>query len=134
MPSIMLVEDHAILTKTLIMFLERGAGYTVTAVAESGEAALEQIAREPVDLVLVDISLPLMSGIQLVAAITERFPALPCLMLSGHDEITYVRDALAVGARGYVKKGHPKTLLKAMSHVLSGEIYLSEELRQQLSA
>jgi DNA-binding NarL/FixJ family response regulator len=85
-----------------------------------------------VDLVLVDVSLPNMSGIELVAMIRQQMPQLRCLMLSGHNELEYVRRALAAGAWGYVTKGNPRVLLEAIQDVLAGETYLSEELRGKL--
>lgn len=133
MTSLMLVEDHAVLAEILTRFLEKQTEWTVVATTDSADAALEQLPQLAVDLVLIDVSLPGMSGSELAATLAEQFPALPCLMVSGHDEAHYIRSALAAGARGYVKKEQPDTLLDAVSHVLAGEIYLSEELRQKLS-
>lgn len=107
-----------------------------TPVKPSSEDESEQQTQEPllaVDLVIVDVALPAMNGIDLVAALHERFPTLPCLMLSGHTELNYVRRALDVGARGYVMKGDPFALPEAVRTVLAGEIYLSEEVRQNLA-
>ncbi|MEZ4870069.1 MAG: response regulator transcription factor [Caldilineaceae bacterium] len=76
------------------------------------------------------VSLPGMSGIELVASLHERQPDLGCLILSGHTEPDYVRSALTAGARGYLTKGKPALLVDAVKRVAAGEIYISEDLPQ----
>ncbi len=131
MPRLLIVEDNASLAKSLVRFLREQADLTVAALVPTAEAALEQLNRLVVDLVLVDVALPAMNGIDLVATLHQQYPELSCLVLSGHDEIDYVRQALAAGAKGYVVKGDPLALLAAIACVLAGEIYLSEELRRK---
>jgi DNA-binding NarL/FixJ family response regulator len=129
---LLVVEDNAILASTLVRFLRDQGDLTIVGVATTAEAALKQLETLVVDLVLVDVALPAMSGIDLVAIVHKRYPELPCLMLSGHNEIDYVRRALAAGAKGYVVKSSPLTILAAVKRVLAGEIYLSDELRRKL--
>jgi len=105
---------------------------TVAAVAPTAEAALQRLRTLLIDLVLVDVALPTMNGIDLVAMLHTQIPDLPCLILSGHNEIDYVRRALTAGARGYIIKGNPLSIVAAIKRVLAGEIYLSEELRRKL--
>jgi DNA-binding NarL/FixJ family response regulator len=131
MPKLLIVEDNAILASTLLRFLREQDGLTVAAVAPTAEAALEQLSTLKVDLVLVDVALPAMNGIDLVEALHKQYPALPCLMLSGHNGIDYVGRALAAGAKGYVVKSSPQSILEAVERVLAGEIYLSEELQRK---
>ena len=133
MSNLLVVEDNPAMVGPLVRFLHKQGNFTVAAVVQTGEAALDQLAHVKVDLVLVDVALPAMSGIDLVAIIRERYPELRCLMLSGHSELEYVRRALAAGAWGYVTKGNPRALLEAVQSVLAGETYLSEELRGKLS-
>jgi DNA-binding NarL/FixJ family response regulator len=82
-----------------------------------------------VDLALVDLSLPRMSGIDLVQRLQQENSRLPCLMLSGHLDSLYVRRSLHAGARGYVLKGDSEAILEGIRKVMKGEIYLSPELR-----
>jgi DNA-binding NarL/FixJ family response regulator len=84
------------------------------------------------DLILVDISLPGKNGIALVEEMRKKQPNLRCLIVSGHEESVYVRQALKAGARGYVMKGDPDAILRAIRHVIDGNIYLSEAMRRQL--
>jgi DNA-binding NarL/FixJ family response regulator len=70
-----------------------------------------------------------MGGIELVAALREQRPEMRCLILSGHNEKSYVQRALAAGAQGYLLKGEPAEIENAITRVLSGEQYLSASLR-----
>ncbi len=129
MTSIFLVEDHAIFAQSLQRVLREKGQLDVVAVARSAEEALERISELDVDLVLVDVSLPQRSGISLVFVLHERYPDLPCVMLSGHLSPHYVRTSLEAGARGYLVKDRAEGILTGIRRVLAGEIYVSEELR-----
>jgi len=131
MPSILLVEDHAVVAKALSRMLRERGSLDVVAVAETAEKTLETLPGLNVDLVLVDVSLPRMSGIDLVREIHKIYPNLPCLMLSGHTSPRYVERSLEAGARGYVIKDNTQGILEGIQHVLAGEMYLSEELREE---
>jgi DNA-binding NarL/FixJ family response regulator len=98
-------------------------------VAGTAEEALRQLHGQQFDLALVDVFLPEMSGISLVALIREQYPDLPCLMLSGHMLDYYVQSSLNAGARGYVLKDKSDEILEGIQHVLHGETYVSRELR-----
>jgi len=130
MTSILLVEDHPIFAKVLLRFLQERGHLDVVSVAHSAEEALDQIPAFDLDLVLVDVSLPARSGISLVLVLHEKYPDLPCVMLSGHLSAQYARRSLAAGARGYLIKDHAEGILEGIQHVLKGEIYVSEELRE----
>jgi DNA-binding NarL/FixJ family response regulator len=121
MTSVMLVEDHPIFAQVLLRFLQERGHLEVVAVAKSAEEALDQIPDLKLDLILVDVSLPVRSGISLVLFLHEKYPELPCIMLSGHRSSQY--------ARGYLIKDHAEGILEGIQHVLHGEIYVSEELR-----
>ena len=129
MTSIFLVEDHVIFAQSLLRVLREKGHWDVVDVAGSAEEALEKIPELNVDLVLVDVSLPQRSGISLVFLLHEKYPDLPCVMLSGHLSPHYVRTSLEAGARGYLVKDRADGILKGIRRVLEGEIYVSEELR-----
>jgi DNA-binding NarL/FixJ family response regulator len=125
MPVLLLVEDNAILAATLVRFLRSQDNLSVAAVAHSAEAALEELRCSMVDLVLIDVALPGINGIDLADLLRQQYPALKCLMLSGHNEPDYVGRALAAGAKGYVVKSDPLAILEAVQRVLEGKIYFS---------
>lgn len=129
MTSILLVEDHAIFAQALQRVLRDKGQIEIKGVATSAEEALEMLPGMDVDLVLVDVSLPKKSGIGLVLVLHEKYPDLPCVMLSGHLSPYYARSSLAAGARGYLIKDHTQEILKGIQRVLQGEVYVSEELR-----
>jgi DNA-binding NarL/FixJ family response regulator len=132
MTSILIVEDNVLLAATMERFLRDYGHMDKVTIAPSGEIALDQLRQSMVDLMLVDVALPGMSGIDLVAVIRNLYPHLPCLMLSGHYETEYVRRALDSGAKGYVLKNEPRSILTAIQQVLEGKTFVSEELRAKL--
>jgi len=127
--SILLVEDHAGFARALLNMLGQNPNLEVVAVAESGEAALQYLRESRVDLVLVDYSLPDMSGVNLLEALLAEFPTMRCAMLSGHLSPQHARRALELGARGYLIKDDPVGILNGIPRILKGEIFISEELR-----
>lgn len=129
MTALLIVEDNATFANTMMTFLARFEEFSVVGLVTTAEDALEQLPQLPVDLALVDVSLPGISGIELVLAAREQYPDLRCIILSGHHERSYVRRALAAGARAYVLKGKPLDLLAALRAVLAGDIFLSAELQ-----
>ena len=127
--SILLVEDHAGFAKALLGMLAQNPTLQIVAVAESAEAALQYLRESEVDLVLMDYSLPDMSGVSLLEMLLAEHPDLPCAILSGHLSLQHARSALEVGARGYLIKDNPLGILNGIPRILKGEIYISEELR-----
>jgi DNA-binding NarL/FixJ family response regulator len=129
MPVLLLVEDNAILAATLVRFLCSQENLSVAAIAPSAEAALEELRHTVVDLVLIDVALPGINGIDLVARLRQHYPDLKSIMLSGHNEADYVARALAAGAKGYVVKSDPFAILEAVERVLEGKTYLSKDVQ-----
>jgi DNA-binding NarL/FixJ family response regulator len=129
MTSIFLVEDHAIFAQALQRVLRERGKLDVIAVARSAEEALDQIQNLEVDLVLIDVSLPKQSGITLVLKLHQKYPDLPCVMLSGHLSPYYARHSIKAGARGYLIKDHADEILEGIQRVLEGKIYVSNEVK-----
>ena len=131
MLSILLVEDHLIFAGVIVRLLNKMEDMKVMGVANTAESALQKLMTKEFDLVLVDVSLPKMNGINLVNLIYNQYPNLPCLMLSGHAHTHYVNRAIAVGARGYILKDNSSGIIEGIRHVVNGEIYVSPELRER---
>jgi DNA-binding NarL/FixJ family response regulator len=129
MSSILIIEDHAAFAKALVRLLSQKADLNIVAVVQNAEDALANLEQTKIDLVLIDVSLPKTSGIELARMIHERFPELLCLMLSGHLTPFYVQRSLEAGARGYVLKEDIPGVLEGIESVLQGEIYVSKALR-----
>jgi DNA-binding NarL/FixJ family response regulator len=130
MSTILIVEDHAILGKALVRLLTEKVDHTVVTVLGSAEEAIEQLPRLSVDLALVDVSLPKMNGIQLVGYLHEKYPKLPCLVITGHLIPFYLQRSLEAGARGYVLKDDVMGIVEGVQTVLEGGTYISKALRE----
>jgi len=129
MKKLLLVEDHAIFAEVLLLALSQRDDLQVVKVVDTAEKALELLPNLDLDLLLVDVSLPKMNGIDLVAQLSQLYPHMPCLLISGHMSSLYVKRSLAAGARGYVIKDSAKGIVEGIYQVLRGEIYISKELR-----
>ena len=127
--SILLVEDHPGFAQALISMLSQHKNLTVAAVAGTAEEALEKLPALEVDLVLVDYSLPNISGLNLVEELHKTYPDLHSAIISGYLSLEHARRALEAGARGYLIKDDPAGILTGIQHILNGKIYVSEELR-----
>jgi DNA-binding NarL/FixJ family response regulator len=123
------IEDHAVMRDMLVEFLSLEPDWEVSGVAATGEQALDALddTSSPPALVLVDVSLPGMTGIEFVRRFNRRAGRPPCVMLSGHHDPSYARHAEAAGAYGYVVKGNPEELVRAIRTVLSGDRYVRRE-------
>jgi two-component system, NarL family, invasion response regulator UvrY len=127
--SIFLVEDHAGFAQALNNMLSQNQSLKIVAVAETAGEALAQLRELKVDLVLIDFSLPDMTGLNLLERLHHEYPDLHCAILSGHLLPQHARRALDVGARGYLIKDHPLEILEGIQCILRGELFVSEELR-----
>lgn len=130
---VLVVDDHPIVREGLSALLGLQPDLRVTGQAEGAASALVQVAHEPFDLALVDLSLGQDSGLVLIKDLHAVNPALKLLALSMHDQLVYAERALRAGASGYVMKHEaPDVLLGAMRAVLAGEIFLSAPVSAQL--
>jgi DNA-binding NarL/FixJ family response regulator len=132
--QILLVDDHPLVRDGLRARLEAVAHLRVVAEADGADDALRQAGQCKVDLVLMDINMRGTSGIEATAQFRERFPAIAVLILSMHDKLEYVSQAMQAGARGYVLKDAPgKDIVLAIDTVMAGGIYYSAALARQLA-
>ncbi len=133
MDQIYIVDDHPLMQKGIAMSLGAETGIRVCGYAASAEEALNEISQINPDLVVVDISLPGMSGIELIKHLLALNPNLKTLVMSRHDESLYAERAIRAGAKGYVMKLEADDqLVKAVRRVLSGGIYVSDEINARL--
>jgi DNA-binding NarL/FixJ family response regulator len=131
---ILLVDDHPLVRDGLRARLEAMPQFRVVAEAGGAEEALRQASACAVDLVLMDINMRGGNGIEATAQLRARFPAIAVLILSMHDKLEYVTQAMQAGARGYVLKDAPgKDIVQAIETVMSGGIYYSAALARELA-
>lgn len=131
---IILVDDHPLVRDGLRARLEAVPHFRVVAEADGADDALRQAAAEQVDLVLMDINMRGNNGIEATGRLCAAFPGIAVLILSMHDKLEYVSQAMQAGARGYVLKDAPgKDIVLAIETVMSGGIYYSAALARQLA-
>ena len=123
---ILLVDDHPVVREGLAERINRESDLTVCAEASDRHDALEAAERTKPDLAIIDIALKSSSGIELIKDIHARWPKLPMLVVSMHDEALYAERALRAGASGYLTKQEAThSMLLGIRAVLRGEIYLN---------
>jgi DNA-binding NarL/FixJ family response regulator len=126
---VLLADDHTIVRAGIRGLLEKLPGVAVTGEAGNGREALDLIKAQQPDVVLLDITMPGLNGLQALARMTRDFPHVRVIILSEKHEDEYVWQALKSGAKGYLPKGAPAAELQAaLKSVVGGEIYLSREI------
>ena len=131
---IMLVDDHPLVRDGLRARLEAVSHFRVVAEADSGAEALALAGSTRIDLVLMDITMRDGSGIEATARLYANYPDIAVLILSMHDKLEYVTQAMQAGARGYVLKDAPgKDIVLAIDTVVAGGIYYSAAVARQLA-
>jgi DNA-binding NarL/FixJ family response regulator len=131
--QVLIVDDHPILRHGIAQLITRETDFTVCGEAGSHDEALQLLAQQDVDLMLVDLSLEGPSGLDLIRAVRERKPRMRCLVLSMHDERLHAERALRAGARGYLMKQEAtRKIVTALRQVRDGRIYLSDAIASDL--
>jgi DNA-binding NarL/FixJ family response regulator len=127
--KVFIVEDHPVFREGLVQVINSEGDLIVCGEAEDAEHALEAIPGLKPDLVLVDISLPGKSGLELIKDLRARNGGIKLLVLSMHDEALYADRVLRAGGDGYImKQEDPEEVVHAIRDVLAGHIYVSDEL------
>lgn len=130
---IIIVDDHPIMQKGLSTILEAEHGFEVVEKFDNAEEVLKVYEDLSPDLAIIDISLPGMSGLELVKHLSSRDPELKILVVSRHDESLYAERVIRAGAKGYVMKLEAgEQLVKAIKKILKGGIYVSDEVSEKL--
>jgi len=130
---ILLVDDHPIVRQGLTQLIDHESDLTVTAQAETHSLAMQAVETQHIDLAIIDISLVGSNGIDLAKEIKTRYPKLPVLMLTMHDEPIFAERAFLAGARGYIlKREAPGKIIGAIRIMLAGRQYITKEVAQKL--
>lgn len=131
---VLLADDHPFMRVAYKSILERGDGFEVVAEASTGREAYFKTYQCKPDVVIMDVTLPDVSGIEIARKIVKRDPDARVLVSSMHKELVYAVRALKVGAGGYITKDcAPELLTEAVSEVAAGKTYLVPEIAQKLA-
>ncbi len=127
--KIILAEDHTILRAGLTALLTSNPHFAVVAEADNGKDAISRVGEHRPDLVIMDLNMPGLSGMDSISEIKKRYPEVKVLVLTVHDEEEYVLACLEAGANGYLLKDATHgELMTAAQLVLDGKTYLSPEI------
>lgn len=130
---IVLAEDHTILREGLKALLSSDPEFEIIAEAEDGREAVRCVQKLEPDLILMDLSMPRMSGIEAIREIKKRFPATKIIALTVHKTEEYLHTTLQAGADGYVLKDATRDeLVLAIKHVMKGKSYLSPGVSERV--
>ena len=126
--KVFVVDDHPVFRDGLVRIVEQMPNLVVCGESDNAVQALDHISRLCPDLLLVDIGLPGMSGLELMQNIHSIQPKLPVLVISMHDESLYALRVLRAGGKGYImKQAGPEKIMQAITTVMGGRIYASEQ-------
>jgi DNA-binding NarL/FixJ family response regulator len=132
---ILLVEDHETVRQGLKLLIDREADLEVVGEASDGAQALERGASEDLDVVVMDLSMPGVSGVIATRKLKELRPDLPVVSLTRHADQTFLEELLRAGASGYVLKQSPQAeLLRAIRAAAGGQQYIDPALTHHLAA
>jgi len=131
--KVLVVDDHAFMRVAINAILTRNSSLEVVGEAQDGQEAIERCRELHPDLILMDVSMPTMNGLEATRNIKAQSPETSVLILSAHADQSFLMDAVKAGAAGYVLKGeHPDQVLDAVRAVLDGETPLDQGLAMRL--
>lgn len=130
---IMLVDDHAVVRMGFRLLLDTTSDLRVVAECGSGEEALKCFAEVAPDVVVLDLSMGGMGGLETLSRLVAKWPAVRVLVLSAHEDTAHPRRALAAGALGYLtKRSAADALIEAIRQVAAGKLFLESALAQEI--
>jgi len=133
MMRLLVVDDHAIVRSGIRRLLSDRADIEVLEAA-SGEDAMSAVLDAPVDLIVLDLNLPGLGGLELLRRLVRAVPKVPILVFSQHAEAIYATKALEAGARGFVSKNAlPEEFLEAIDGVLAGAIAVEKSVQRDMA-
>lgn len=127
--KLILADDHQIMIDGLLSILSNHPHITVMGVAKNGLQVLEILEKTSTDIVLTDISMPDMDGLELTKILRKKYPATKIIALSMHGDTTHINDMIEAGVSGYIyKNASNKELIEALNKVHDGGQYFSDEI------
>ena len=132
--TIVLVDDHAVVRAGVRRLLEQEPLFEVIGEAESGEKAYQILAELKPDVMVMDLSMPGMGGLESIRRILMRYEKAKILVLSMHEDLSFANQALKVGAKGYLTKNTlADDLVKSIETVTQGDVFLSDEIAKKMA-
>ncbi len=131
--KLIIVDDHRLFREGLVNLLAESDDIEIIAQAENGKHAIEQVEKHKPDIVIMDIGMPEMNGVEATQILKKKYPDLKVIALSMHSEKTYVKEMLEAGASGYFLKNCTyQKFMEGIHAVYEGKMYLSETITEIL--
>lgn len=131
--NIIIADDHQIILDGLRDIIESVPDFKIIRTASNGRETISALATTLPDILLMDLNMPGMDGLEALTEIRQRFPRLKVVILTMYDSVELAKQVLSLGANGYLLKEHGKDeLLMALRQVAAGNQYLSEKIRRQM--
>ena len=132
--TIVLVDDHAVVRAGVRRLLEQEPLFEVIGEAESGEKAYQILAQLKPDVMVMDLSMPGMGGLESIRRILMRYEKAKILVLSMHEDLSFANQALKLGAKAYLTKNAlADDLVKSIETVTQGDVFLSDEIAKKMA-
>ena len=126
-----IADDHALLRQSLKMILDTRACFKVIFDASNGAELLEKLKQETVDIILLDLEMPIMGGFEALQKISAEYPKVKCVILSYFNETDFIMTALKLGAKGFIPKNCTiETFEEVIQSVMEGSIYVDRAFSQ----
>lgn len=130
--KILIADDHTMFLQGIISLLEQESHIEIVGKAINGIEALEVIQKQTIDLLILDISMPEMDGIELSKIVKKKYPAIKILIVSTHSNVSIISRLIRIGVNGYLLKNAEKAeLLQAINTIADGADYFSEETEEK---
>lgn len=131
--KILIADDHPLIAKGIKTTLELDLNIQVVSIVHNGKEALEYIEKHPIDLLLLDIDMPIMNGIDCASILLQKQPGFKIVMLSMHQDIYTIKKVMDLGVKSYLLKTIPSDeLLFAIQKIYDGESYFNADVTQAL--
>lgn len=132
--KVLLADDHALICDGVKSIFDRqDKNIQVVAVAKNGKEVLEKAKTIPIDIFVLDISMPIMNGLETAAALIKKDPQRKIIILSMHDSRVFVEKAMNMGVKGYlIKESAPEEIITAVHEVSAGRFYISPRISEYL--
>ena len=133
MIKVMIADDQELIRKSLHMLIGSNPDMEITGMAANGQEIQNIVAKNQPDVIIMDIRMPIIDGVQCTKHILEKYPKIKILVLTTFDDDEYISDAIKYGASGYLLKGEPvENIVSAIRKVYFGDVVLSQQAMKLL--
>ncbi len=135
MIRLLIADDHQVLLDGFASIFDSVDDIEVIATANNGQHVMDQLEQVEVDIILLDINMPVLNGVEVCKKVSQKYPHIKVIALSMYDQGSYVRRMLQYGAKGYLlKNDSADEMIRAIRQVQQGEFYISGQLKEKMAS